>query len=315
MRSCGARLLGDIGIFAAIANAPLIQRSSLYVPKPDTLKKAPDRRLVLREPSMAILWLLLTNTVLIALCTAGLWGLSVRLRDVSFIDGWWPIGMVLLALASYAETGGSGPHAVLLTLLCAIWGLRLGGYLLWRWRKQGADPRYEEMLGAARAERGWSFAKSSLLLVFALQAPLQLIVALPVQLGQVSPTFDLKGLAWTGAALTVFGIAFESLGDWQLLKFKADPANKGKVMDRGLWRYTRHPNYFGEACVWWGLYLIAAETGIGAWSMLGPILITALLTKGSGVPTVEGRMKGKRPGYDEYVRRTSGFIPWFPKAA
>lgn len=264
---------------------------------------------------MAILSLLLTNALILGVCTVGLWLLSVRLKDVSFIDSWWPMGMVIVALASYAETGGSGPHALLLALLCAIWGVRLGGYLFIRWRKQGADPRYEEMLEHARTVRGWSFAKSSLLLVFALQAPLQLIVALPVQLGQLAPTLDMRGLAWVGAILAVFGIVFEGFGDWQLQKFKADPANKGKVMDRGLWRYTRHPNYFGEACLWWGLYLIAADTGVGAWSIPGPILITVLLTKGSGVPTVEGRMKGKRPGYDAYVRRTSSFIPWFPKAA
>jgi steroid 5-alpha reductase family enzyme len=263
---------------------------------------------------MAIISLLLTNTLIIVVCTLGLWALSIKLRDVSFVDSWWPLGMVVLALASYVETGGSGPHALLLTALCTLWGVRLGGYLFWRWRKQGADPRYEEMLGHAQTVRGWSFAKSSLLLVFALQAPLQLIVALPVQLGQLSPTISLRGLAWSGVILAVFGFVFEALGDWQLAAFKADPANKGQVMDRGLWRYTRHPNYFGEACFWWGLYLIAAETGIGAWSIPGPILITVLLTKGSGVPTVEGRMKGKRPGYDDYVRRTSGFIPWFPKA-
>jgi len=262
---------------------------------------------------MPIVSLLLTNALILALFTVALWLLSIRLKDVSFIDGWWPMGMLILALTSFWRTGGSGPHATLLLVLCAVWSVRLGGYLFWRWRRQGADPRYEEMLTHASEVRGWSFAKSSLLLVFALQAPLQMIVSLPVQLGQITPTFTLGALALTGTALAVFGVVFESLGDWQLLKFKGDPANKGKVMDLGLWRYTRHPNYFGEACLWWGLYLIAAETGVGAWSLVGPILITVLLTKGSGVPTVEKRMKGQRPGYAEYVRRTSGFIPWFPK--
>ena len=117
-----------------------------------------------------------------------------------------------------------------------------------------------------------------------------------------------------GVILALIGIGFESLGDWQLVRFKADPANAGKVLDTGLWRYTRHPNYFGDACVWWGLWLIAAETGwIGAASVVGPILITVLLTRWSGVPTVEGRMRRKRPDYEAYVARTSAFIPMLPK--
>ena len=263
---------------------------------------------------MGIVSLLLTNASILIVCALLLWLISIRLGDVSFVDGWWPLGMVLVALASFAQTGGSGPHAVALTALCTIWGVRLSAYLLWRWRRQGADPRYTAMLNDAQTRRGWGFGKASLLLVFALQAPLQWLVCLPVQLGQIPPTFDLRGLGWAGVALAVFGIGFESLGDWQLLRFKADPANAGTVMDRGLWRYTRHPNYFGEACLWWGLYLIAAETGLGAWSLPAPILITLLLTKGSGAPTVEGRM-GQRPGYQDYVRRTSGFIPWPPKRA
>jgi steroid 5-alpha reductase family enzyme len=261
---------------------------------------------------MGIVSLLLTNAMILGSCALLLWLVSIRLKDVSFVDAWWPLGMVLVALASYAETGGSGPHALALTLLCALWGVRLGGYLFWRWRKQGADARYTAMLEDAQSRRRWSFGKASLLLVFALQAPLQWLVCLPVQLGQVAPSFDLRSVGWAGVTLAIFGIAFESVGDWQLLTFKRDPANAGTVMDRGLWRYTRHPNYFGEACLWWGLYLIAAETGLGAWSLPAPIVITLLLTKGSGAPTVEGRM-GQRPGYADYVRRTSGFIPWPPK--
>jgi steroid 5-alpha reductase family enzyme len=202
---------------------------------------------------------------------------------------------------------------VALTLLCTVWGLRLGIYLIWRWRKQGPDRRYNTMMGKAQSERGWGYAKASLLLVFALQMPLQFVVCLPVQLGQIVPAVALGPLGLVGAALAVVGIVFESLGDWQLVRFKADPANAGKVLDTGLWRYTRHPNYFGDCCVWWGLYLIAAETGLGAWALPGPILITFLLTKWSGMPTVEGRMRRKRPEYEAYVQRTSGFVPMLPK--
>ena len=170
------------------------------------------------------------------------------------------------------------------------------------------------MMGKAQSERGWSYAKATLLLVFALQLPLQYVVCLPIQLGQLAgANLPLGPLAWGGVALALIGILFETVGDAQLVAFKANPANNGKVLQSGLWRFTRHPNYFGDACVWWGLYLIAAETGLGAWSLPGPILLTFLLTRWSGVPTVEGRMRRKRPDYEAYVQRTSGFVPWLPK--
>lgn len=265
---------------------------------------------------MDVVQLLVVNAAVVGVCFLGLWLLSIRLKDPSFVDSWWALGMVVIAWTGFIFPGGGGPHALALTLLCTAWGLRLGLYLLWRWRKDGPDRRYVTMMGKAEAERGWSFAKASLLLVFAMQAPLQFIVCLPVQLGQVTTTLALGPLAWAGIALAVVGIAFESIGDLQLVRFKADPENKGKVLDTGLWRYTRHPNYFGDACAWWGLYLIAADTGwIGAASIPGPILITFLLTKWSGVPTVEGRMRRKRPDYEAYVQRTSGFIPMPPKRA
>jgi len=117
----------------------------------------------------------------------------------------------------------------------------------------------------------------------------------------------------TGSALAVFGLAFETLGDWQLVRFKKDPANEGRVMDKGLWRYTRHPNYFGDACTWWGLWLVAAETQPGLFAIVGPILLTFTLTRWSGAPTTEGRMKRRKPDYEDYMRRTSAFVPWPPK--
>jgi steroid 5-alpha reductase family enzyme len=171
------------------------------------------------------------------------------------------------------------------------------------------------MLDDAEQRRGWSFSKGSLLLVFALQPPLQMVVSAPVQLGQSPGDAPLTALSAAGAALAAFGVVFEALADWQLAAFKADPQNGGAVMDKGLWRYTRHPNYFGEACVWWGLFLLACPASLGIWSLPGPVLLTLLLTKGSGVPTVEKRMKERGDAYAEYVRRTSGFIPWFPKPA
>jgi steroid 5-alpha reductase family enzyme len=262
---------------------------------------------------MEIAQLLTANLLLSLALFIFLWLVNLALRDPSFIDGWWALGMVVLAVQSFFFAGQGGKHATLLTLICAAWGVRLGSYLLWRWRSHGPDRRYVSMMAAAKTERGWGYPIASLLLVFALQMPLQFIVALPVQLGQAGPDTKLGLLAFAGAALALFGVVFESVGDFQLVSFKGDPSNAGKVLQSGLWRFTRHPNYFGDACTWWGLYLIAADHGVGAWSLPGPVLLTVLLTRWSGVPTVEGSMRRKRPDYEAYVARTSGFIPWFPR--
>jgi steroid 5-alpha reductase family enzyme len=268
-------------------------------------------------PLTSILVPLAINAAVSVAAFVALWLINLRTRDPSFIDSWWALGMGLTAIDTFLFTGGArgvnDAHRWLLTGLCLAWALRLGVYLLWRWRKQGPDRRYATMMGLAQKDRGWSYAKASLLLVFALQAPLQYVVSLPVQLGQLGAPRPLGHLASAGLALALIGLAFESLGDWQLARFKGDPGNAGKVLDTGLWRFTRHPNYFGDACVWWGLYLIAADTGLGAWALPGPILLTFLLTRWSGVPTVEGRMRRRRPDYEAYVQRTSGFFPMLPK--
>ncbi len=169
------------------------------------------------------------------------------------------------------------------------------------------------MMGLAQKERGWGYARppscwsSPCSCRCSSSSACRSSWARSPRPGRWGP------LAWVGAAVAVFGILFESIGDFQLVAFKANPANAGKVLQSGLWRYTRHPNYFGDACVWWGLWLIAADTGLGAWSLPGPILLTFLLTRWSGVPTVEGRMRRKRPEYEAYVQRTSGFIPMLPR--
>jgi steroid 5-alpha reductase family enzyme len=265
---------------------------------------------------MALVAFLGVNALILAVCYVGLWLASLRTRDVSFIDSWWPVGMVVLAWVSFLQSGDPSPRRLLLVGLCSLWGLRLGVYLFWRWTRHGADRRYVTMLAAAEKERGWGFALAGLLLVFALQAPLQFVVGLPGQLGQFGQVSGAIGpLAMAGAVLAAIGIVFETVGDWQLTRFKADPANQGKVLDTGLWRFTRHPNYFGDACVGWGLFLIAAESPLGIWSLPAPALLTFLLTRWSGVPTVEGRMRRQRPDYEAYVQRTSSFIPWPPKKA
>ena len=254
-----------------------------------------------------------------ALCVAGfilLWLVASAIRDVSFIDSVWGFGMGGLALATWWQVGGAAPHQMLLTALCLAWSLRLGLHLFLRWRAEGPDRRSVRMMEKAKAERGWSYAQASLRLVFLLQAPLMWIVALPVQLGQVqSGPAQIGWLGWAGAALSLFGTVFETLADAQITRFKANPANQGQVFAGGLWRYTRHPNYFGDICAWVGLYLVAAETTLGLWALPGPLLLIFVLTRWSGGVTYERRLTKTRPGYDDYQRRTSSLIPWPPKPA
>ena len=262
-------------------------------------------------PEIAVL--LAVNLGLIVVVMLALWGLAVRLKDVSFVDGVWPLGMLMLALATWPRTEGDPVRKGLLLWLCAIWALRLGIHLLRRWRRNGADGRYTQIVEDQERSHGWSFDKTALLFVFLPQAVLGWLVSLPVQLGQVALEPTIGWIGWIGAVIVVIGIAFESVGDAQLSAFKRDPANKGKVLDTGLWRYTRHPNYFGDACVWWGLWLIAAETLPGIFAIAGPIFLTFTLTKWSGIGITEKATQKSKPQYADYIARTSAFIPWPPK--
>lgn len=262
---------------------------------------------------MSPLSLLIANAAILIGAFVILWLICLKTRDVTPIDSVWALGMVMLALTTFVMTGETHARKWLLLGLCAAWGLRLGGYMLWRWRDHGPDRRYQALIGKANRDRGWGFGKATAILVFATQAPLLFIVCLPVQLGQLGEPTPIGYIAMAGIALAVIGILFESIGDAQLVKFKRDPDNAGQVMQKGLWRYTRHPNYFGDACVWWGLFLIAAETPYGIFALPGPILLTWTLMKWSGAPTVEGRLHKTRPGYADYVRRTSGFFPLPPR--
>lgn len=251
-----------------------------------------------------------TNLLTVMTLMIALWMISIPLRDVSFVDSFWALGMVLVAGSTYIMVDSASQRQHLLLVLTAVWGLRLGLHLFLRWRREGADRRYVALLARAPGNPHLY----SLRMVFLMQGPLLWLVTLPVQLGQIDRVPAALGpLAMAGAALAVTGILFETIGDWQLARFKADPASEGQVMDRGLWRYTRHPNYFGDACVWWGLYLIAAETATGRWSIISPIFLTFILIKWSGAALLERRLKRSRPGYVDYIERTSGFFPWPPK--
>ena len=257
--------------------------------------------------------LLFLNLVLILMVMTALWRVAVRLGDVSFIDGVWPLGMLMLALATWPRAEGDPTRSILLVGLCGIWALRLAWHLLRRWRAHGADGRYVAILQAQERKKGWGFSRTALLMVFLPQGVLAWLTALPVQLGQVAAQPGVGWIGWIGAGLALIGIVFETVGDAQLTAFRNDPARKGQVLDTGLWRYTRHPNYFGDACVWWGLYLIAAETGPGLWSIAGPLFLTFTLTRWSGIGLTEKAIHKSRPGYADYVKRTSAFIPWPPK--
>lgn len=250
-----------------------------------------------------------TAALTVAALMLATWLLSLALKNASIVDIAWGLGFVAVAWAVRARVDGVETRQNLLVALTSIWGLRLGTYLFIRNHGKGEDYRYRAM----RKHWGPRFPIISLLTVFTLQGALMFVVSLGVQLGQAATSPDLGVLAWIGAAVWAVGLAFEAIGDWQLARFKKDPANAGQVMDRGLWRYTRHPNYFGDACVWWGIALVAAETGLGRWGLLGAAVMTVLLLRVSGVALLEKSLSKRKPGYAEYVARTSAFVPLPPK--
>jgi steroid 5-alpha reductase family enzyme len=238
------------------------------------------------------------------------WLLSLPTRNASLADIFWGPGFVLLAWLSFALTDGYVGRKLLLALLTTAWGLRLSLHIAWRNWGQGEDRRYQ----AWRAKRGASFWWVSLFTVFLTQAVLLWLVSLTVQIGQLPPTpARLTGLDILGSLFWAIGFTWEAVADWQLARFKADPPNRGKVMNQGLWAYSRHPNYFGESLIWWGLFLITLATPSGWWAIISPVVITFLLLKVSGVVLLEKDIAERRPEYREYLETTSAFIPWFPK--
>ena len=237
------------------------------------------------------------------------WLASLPLRNVSIVDSMWSLKF-LIAAGVYAWVSAPiGPRGTLVIALVAIWAVRLAGYITWRNHGHGEDFRYQKI----RANNEPGFAFKSLYIVFGLQAGLAWVISLPL-LAAVNSTGPLGWLDLAGVALWLVGMVFEAGGDWQLARFKADPANRGKVLDTGLWRYTRHPNYFGDFCVWWGLFLIALAGG-GWWSVAGPLLMSFLLLKVSGVALLEKDIGERRPAYRDYVRRTNAFFPGPRRAA
>jgi len=240
------------------------------------------------------------------------WLASLAWHDASLADRVWPALIGGAGLLYVLRWPGADARGLCMAALLLAWALRLGIFITLRNRGHGEDRRYRDM----RARNAPNFGLKSLYLVFGLQALLAWIVSAPLLAGVAGG----RGWNWldgAGMALLVFGIVFEAVGDAQLSRFRRDPANAGQVMDRGLWRYTRHPNYFGEACVWWGLWMLAvAGAGwAGAWSIVSPALMTVLLLKVSGVGLLEQDIHERRPAYRDYIARTNAFVPGPPRVS
>ncbi|MGA2024017.1 MAG: DUF1295 domain-containing protein [Steroidobacteraceae bacterium] len=245
--------------------------------------------------------------LLLTLAALLTWLLSLYLRNVAIVDSLWSLMFMLAACAYALGAPERGPRAVLVLSLISLWALRLSGYITWRNWGHGEDRRYQ----AIRARNQPHFALKSVYLVFVLQAVLAWIISLPL-LGAILNSATLGFLDYAGAALWLLGFVFEAGADWQLARFKARPGNQGQVMDRGFWRLTRHPNYFGDFCIWWGLFLVALSAGAW-WSIPGPLLMSVLLMRVSGVTLLEKDIRERRPQYAEYIRRTNAFFPGPPR--
>jgi steroid 5-alpha reductase family enzyme len=258
------------------------------------------------------------GAALVVLLIAFAVGASIGKHRV--VDIAWGLGFAAVALTSFGMSASHGDvgRRVLVTALTVIWGVRLAVHIAWRARGAPEDPRYTELLAKGAGVQSGSGAGSgsgsragnlrALRSVYLIQAVTLWFVSFPVQVAE----FDKAPLSWWivfGLVIWAVGFFFESVGDLQLTRFKSDPANKGKVLDTGLWRFTRHPNYFGDACVWWGLYLLGVGWWPGIATILSPILMTWLLAGKTGRPLLDAHMTRTRPEYADYVKRTSGFIP------
>jgi steroid 5-alpha reductase family enzyme len=251
--------------------------------------------------------LALTAAAVLALMLAA-WGVGLRRGRHDGVDVVWGAGFGMVALVTMAVSDGPLWIRLLVTTATVVWGGRLAWHIGRRNHGRPQDRRYVAMMARA----GGNPAVYALTRVYLTQGVIMWVVSLPVQVAQFGPV-GLRPLVVLGAVVWAVGFGFETVGDEQLRRFRADPANRGQVMDRGLWRYTRHPNYFGDACVWWGLFLMACHQWPGLLTVVSPIVMTVLLTRVSGAALLERGMASRRPGYAEYVARTSGFLPLPPR--
>ena len=257
-----------------------------------------------------MLTLFIQSAVILLFCMAFLWLLSIYLKNVSIVDIFWGLGFVIVNAFYFCSLQEIFTRHILLLVLVSIWGLRLTIYLAIRNIGKKEDFRYQEFRKRYGIDRYWWV---SFFQVFLLQGFLILIISLPL-LGTIfyTKSNDLIGLDYLAILIWVVGFIFESIGDFQLTKFKNNPNNKGKVLDKGLWKYTRHPNYFGDTLVWWAYAIFSISSG-SYWPIIGSLIMTILIIKVSGVSLLEKTLKNKKPGYEEYIRKTNSFFPWFPK--
>lgn len=255
--------------------------------------------------------LALANLAVLAVCFLALWATSVRIKDASIIDIFWGPACAIPAVITYVRADGAAPRDLVLTVLVTAWALRLAAHLARRNLGRGEDARYAAM----RRKQGsdGKFARWSFFYVFGLQCVIAWFVSLPVQIGQTGGDGALGTFTWIGIAVFAMGLSFEAIGDFQLARFKAEPANKGKLMMSGLWSLTRHPNYFGDAMVWTGLTLIALESPYGWMTILSPALMAFFLVNVSGKAMLERSMEKRYPEYAAYKARVSGFVPWIAR--
>jgi steroid 5-alpha reductase family enzyme len=249
----------------------------------------------------------LTGLVVALLATTLTWVVSLFKHDVSIVDSVWSLVLLALCATYFLLYEFPATRGTVVLALVAIWALRLSAYITWRNRGEPEDARYQ----AIREKYSPHFELKSLGIVFFLQGVLAWIISLPL-LATITSSRPWHLVDAAAVALVLFGILFESIADTQLARFKAAAENRGRVLDTGLWRYTRHPNYFGECCVWWGFYLFAVAAG-GWWSIVSPILMTFLLLRVSGVALLEKDIHERRPDYDAYIKRTNAFIPGLPR--
>jgi steroid 5-alpha reductase family enzyme len=239
-----------------------------------------------------------------------LWLVSIRLKNASIVDLFWGFGFVLAGTVYFLNTEGLEIRKTLVMIMISLWGIRLSSYLVWRNWNKGEDFRYQQFRSRYGEDRYWWI---SLFQVFLLQGILMWLISAPLLGAQFYGRE--KNLGWldgVGMFFWLTGIIFEAGGDFQLARFRSDPANKDRVLNTGFWRYTRHPNYYGDASVWWGYGFISIAAG-GYWPVLGSVLMTAIIIKVSGVALLEKNLKVSKPEYREYIRKTSSFIPWFPR--
>ena len=238
------------------------------------------------------------------------WGISLVRRNAGVADVLWGPGFVLVAWLTFFQADGFFQRKLMLALLVTIWGMRLCVHIAARSRGKGEDPRY----AAWRAQYGQKFWLVSLYRVFLVQALFLWVIALGVQYGQVAE--QPARLTWLDAAgllIWLAGLVIEAVADWQLRRFLAAPENRGRVMDQGLWHYSRHPNYFGETLIWWGIFVIVLAVPLGVLTIVSPLVITYTLLRLTGVSLMEETEFSDNPEYQAYIRRTSAFVPWFPR--